>query len=498
MKTGIKQLSMYCGKYAPWEHYPKNLRFSEVQYPLTVVKHFFDLDWPKGHFEDLKTWRYYVLNYESFHHERFGPGKLFDTYEATLKLLEALHLLFLDNEDEDRSVITSEKQLNEEKQLWYWFPENLSHEELMNPYLATKRVFKEIKPQQFRDYLNEWIHFALSTHAVEESMSMNEMLLVYKSVKKLYSAAWMIRQRESDKPTLKRGPIEEGDMRERKLIDMTVYKKSDGAISRIEQTTAEKLALKEVADTLLKAAPSIKSIIHINSFKNPDTFMLYLLVGDTEKTINEELNKALEKAVAPLIRILTVIESESILQVHNGENRAFLRYVLAKGIIVYEGDSVNLKEQSSVNLKQTDEADTSYHEQKLAESITSYDKIDNEIEAENLYEAVGLIARSLTAILEALLFYKTGYKTATPDIDRLSWLTQLFTNEIERRFDHLANVEPELYELLISTQPDYSGSPPDVNLPEVLKLKIELVNQRMIVRTLMAGDTANGGLEKSK
>ncbi len=490
---------MYCGKYAPWEHYPKNLRFSEVQYPLTVVRHFFDLDWPKGHFEQLKTWRYYVVNYESFNHERFGPGKVFDTYEATLKLLEALHLLYHEKQDNNRAIVTSKKQVNEEKQLWYWFPENLSAEEITNPYLAIKRVFKEIKPQQFRDYLNEWIHFALSTYAVDESMTANELLLVYKSVKKLYSAAWIIRQRESNKPTLKKGPVEERNIRERELIDMTVYKKSDEAISRIEQTTAEKLALNEVADTIIKADPSVKAVIHINSFKNPDTFMLYLLFDDYANPINEELSKAIEKVVEPLIRILTVIESETILQAKNDDNRAFLRYVLAKGIIVYEGEGVNLKEHSSVKIKQNDEEGTPYHEQKLAESKMAYDKIDNEIEAENLYEAVRLIVRSLTAILQALLFYKTGYKTGNPDIDRLSWLTQLFTNEIERRFDHLANVEPELYELLISTQPDYTGAPPDTNLGEVLKLKIELVNQRMIVRSLMAaGNTTNERLEKSK
>ena len=231
---------MYCGKYAPWEHYPKNLRFSEVQYPLTVVNHFFDLDWPKGHFENLKTWRYFVINYESFQHERFGPGKLFDTYEATLKLLEALHLLYLDNEDDDRSVATSDKQVNEEKQLWYWFPEKLSPEELKNPYIAIKRVFKEIKPQQFRDYLNEWIHFALSTHAVEDSMSMNEIILVYKSIKKLYSAAWIIRQRKSDNPTLKKGPVNETDIRQGG--GTMIVRKTEEGIIRIEQTVAEKLA----------------------------------------------------------------------------------------------------------------------------------------------------------------------------------------------------------------------------------------------------------------
>jgi hypothetical protein len=489
METDIKKLSMYCIKYAPLEHYPKNLRFSEVQYPLKVVNHFFELAWPKGHYEALKTWRYYVVNYESFQHKIFGPGKVFETYEATLKLLEALHLLYFDDQGEDRSIATSEKQLSEERQLWYWYPENLLPEELINPYLAIKRAFEEIEPQQFRDYLREWIRFALSANAVGENMSTNEILQVYESVKKLYSAAWMIRQRESNKPALKGSPVEDENIYE--VNEMAVVEENSGAITRINQSVAEKLALKQVADTIIKAYPSVKAIIHINSFKDPDTFMLYVLVGDTGKSIDKELNNAIEEVVKPLIRILTVVESESILQAHSGQNSVFLNYVLAKGIIVYEGDDVNLNEQSLVNLKQIAEGGIPYHEQKLAGSQMLYDKIDQEIEAENLRGAVTSIAGSLTAILEALLCYKTGYKTANPDIDQLSWLTQLFTNEIERRFDHLANVEPDLYELLISTQPDYSGPPPETTLSEVIQLKIELVNQRMIVRNMMAGNTAD-------
>lgn len=363
----------------------------------------------------------------------------------------------------------------------------------MNPYIAVKRVFKEIKPQQFRDYLNEWIHFALSTHAVEDSMSMNEIILVYKSVKKLYSAAWIIRQRESDKPTLKKGPVNEADIRQ--AGGTMIVKKTEEGIIRIEQTVAEKLALKEVADAIQKAVPSIKAVIHIKSFKDPDTFMLYILIDDTGTPINEDLNKAIEKAAEPLIHIITVIESESILRSQNDDDKAFLRYVLARGMIVQKGEGVKLKEQLKVNLQQPEDVGTPYFEQKLAESKMLYDKIDDEIEKENLREAVKLITSSLTALLEALLSYKTGYKTANPDIDRLSWLTQLFTNEIERRFDHLANAEPELYELIISGQPDYSDAPLDATLPELLN---ELVNQRMIVRTLMSGIKANDALEKSK
>jgi hypothetical protein len=475
---------MYCGKYAPWEHYPKNLRFSEIQHPLTVIKEFYYRDWPDGHFEDLKKWRYFVINDKNFHDERFGPGELLGTYEANLKLLEALHLLYMENRDAGCSIKIDEKRLNEERQQWYWYPENLSPKELADPYFAIKRVFKKIKPQQFRDYLNDWLNFALSTSAVDETMSTSEILLVYKSVKKLYSAAWLIRQREADKPVLKCDPVVEHHEREDTEINKPV--KNEQSIIRVEQTPAEKLALKEVVEAILKAEPAVKAIIHIGTFKEPDKFMLYLLVDDFQGFVPNELDDAIEKAVKPLIRILTIIESDNILKEHEVAKRAFLRYVLAKGIIVYEQDGMKISEHASINTDDVPDTGPAYHEQRLAVAKAHYVQIDQDIEKEDFSKALFSIHQSLEATLQALLFYKTGFKTLLPDIDRLSWTTQLFTTEIESRFDYLANTDPELYELLISAHPDFPGTPPEATLIDVLKLKIELINFRIVVRTLMA------------
>ncbi|WP_426587969.1 hypothetical protein [Mucilaginibacter sp. R-33] len=192
---------MYCGKHVPWDHFPKSLSFQELQYPLIVLKQYFDFDWPNGHFKDLKTWRSFVIGNESYNHERLGAGKLLSKYHSTLKLLDALYVLHLVNEDEPSGKVSKE-QLDNERSTWYWMPENLSEQELSCPYVLIKRIFKKIKPQLFRDYLMECIDFALSPHSVN-SMTAEEIISLFKKLKKLISAAWIIRQRGTNTPFCK-------------------------------------------------------------------------------------------------------------------------------------------------------------------------------------------------------------------------------------------------------------------------------------------------------
>jgi hypothetical protein len=472
---------MYCGVYAPWDHAPKFLRLSEVKNPMLPVKYFFDAHDVEGHEGILRLWRDHVVNDGFYNHQRFGPGVIYHDYELNVRLIEALHLLMLEHESTSylKESVTAE-QLDTEKEKWDWFPSGLSEQELYDPYIIIKAAFEEIEPQEFRDHLSEWLAAALSTQAIEESVTPGEIITVFEHLKKLYSAAWIIRQREHDKPLL--GNNESENIRGTKVI------KSNQPILRVVQTPAERLALKEVTNAILKIVPSVKAIIHIGRLKNPEAFMLYLIVDDAKTPIDRNLNKIIENGVENLITIITVIESIDVLQKQGDEKSAFLRYVIAKGVIVYQAVGVVLNE--NVN------SEGGYLQQKLREGSMCYDLIDYEIEAQKPFESLSLIAQSMIATLQGLLFFMTGYKTNMAEIERLTWLTQLFTNDIEERFCRLATLEGDLYTQLMSAQPDIIGNAPDISLPEVLKLKIELVNQRMIVRNLMSigniqTDTAN-------
>ncbi|MEN0055425.1 MAG: hypothetical protein AAGC65_17245 [Mucilaginibacter sp.] len=195
---------MYCGIYAPWDHVPKFLRYAEVMNPLVPVMYFFDANDVEGHEEKLKTWRHFVVTDAYFNDARFGPGSLIFDYEQNVRLVEALYLLSLDRDDAPNKVNQiTEEQLATERAEWVWFPVELTEKELLDPYVPIKAAFEELQLQQFRDHLSEWLNAALSIDAVDEYMSAGEIIMVYDHLKKMYSAAWLIFQRDTERTQYK-------------------------------------------------------------------------------------------------------------------------------------------------------------------------------------------------------------------------------------------------------------------------------------------------------
>jgi len=188
---------MFFGKYAPWENYPKKLRHFEVVNPLVVITDFFSANLLGGHYKKLKNWRRYILKDKVYKDKRHGPGSLLFFYDMNVRLLEAAYLLYYnDRIAKNGKVIVSVAELEVERKLWEDFPENLSHKEMYDPYQAVKKVFRKISLQQYRDYLHEWLYAALYMKGSNDELEAEEIKFVYKNMRKLYSAAWLIYQRE--------------------------------------------------------------------------------------------------------------------------------------------------------------------------------------------------------------------------------------------------------------------------------------------------------------
>jgi hypothetical protein len=249
MEAGVTKLVMYCGVYAPWDHYSKFLRQSEVRDPFIPLKGFFDANDVEGHIAKLKRWRHYVVSFEHYNHERFGPGNLLYDYELNVRLVESLYLLLLDNQEPsfDKEKIT-EQQLTSEKKNWSWYPGDFSQKELLNPYRVIKAAFNEIQPEAFRDHLWEWINAALSTSAIDECVSPGEIITVYEHLIKMYSAAWLIFQRKTNKPFLKEKPATENEAfaETEDKKGLTIMPDPIRKNVSIKATPAQKLGLKEV------------------------------------------------------------------------------------------------------------------------------------------------------------------------------------------------------------------------------------------------------------
>ena len=174
-----------------------------------------------------------------------------------------MYLLLLNykNFSYQRKQLT-EEQLEEEKEQWEYYPKNLSLKEQLEPYKAVKKVFKKIKPQEYRDQLHEWSHVALYNNADVEALYAGEVITVYENLIKLYSAAWLICQREGGRPQLKRSKLKNG------LTETSTEPIALRAINP-EPTAAEKLALEEIKNLIEIRCPQVQMIIHLGTHPKP-------------------------------------------------------------------------------------------------------------------------------------------------------------------------------------------------------------------------------------
>lgn len=175
----------------------------EITDPIKVVHVFFSYSWLPDHLKMLKRWRNDAA-LESSGSKKCSPDYLVYNYELTIKLIEAAWLLKrhklgrLDVDDKQESDIAKWYIRTERKKLRD-YPGNLSIREIVKPSSVLKKMFRIHKLDGYRKILNTWLHNALSTSTMEESLSKSEVITIYEQLVKLFEAAWLISQRVEKK-----------------------------------------------------------------------------------------------------------------------------------------------------------------------------------------------------------------------------------------------------------------------------------------------------------
>ncbi|WP_431291651.1 hypothetical protein [Pedobacter sp. P26] len=100
----------------------------------------------------------------------------------------------LDFDDKQESDIAKWYIKTERKKLRD-YPENLSIREIVKPSSVLKKMFRLYKLDGYKKILNTWLHEALSTSFMEESLSKSEVITVYEQLVKLFEAMWLISER---------------------------------------------------------------------------------------------------------------------------------------------------------------------------------------------------------------------------------------------------------------------------------------------------------------
>lgn len=465
---------MYNGTYAPWEHYPKNLRHYEVENPMSVVVDFFSADSVKGHSRRLKEWRYYVVNDEHYDEKRHGPGTLLFIYDLNLRILEAMYLLLLNykNFSYQRKQVT-EEQLENEKEQWEYYPKNLSLKEQLEPYKAVKKVFKKIKPQEYRDQLHEWSHVALYNNADVEALHAGEVISVYENLIKLYSAAWMICQREGGRPLLKRKELENSLTEEyTELIALRT-------INPIP-TAAEKLALEEIKNLIVKRCPQVEMIIHLGTHPRPFTFYLLILIGDDEKTPEHQISNKIEDSCQYLAHVHAIVHKTNSAKEALIKGGRFWSTVIDKGIVLYESPKLTLPAHPEIT-KGILLARAQFNWERWGKQGNEFLRGAELYRADNNFRlAAFLLHQSVESILKGIIQAVIGYRVQMHNLSRLLRLTLLFTDELKEVFELNTTEGAQLYQLLQNaySQSRYSSSfDPDEDSVTILLKQVTKFNQ---------------------
>jgi HEPN domain-containing protein len=416
-------------KYAPWEHYPKTLTHAEMMDPLSVVEDFFSSDSVKGHGKRLKEWRHYTINYLYYNDERWGPGPLLFTYDINLKLLEAVYLLYCDYQNYAyRRKRPSDEQLHNERERWAYFPGKLSHKELIEPYKAVKKIFKKFSPQQYRDCLHEWLHSALYRKPDFEGLNANDVVSVYESLMKLYSAAWVINQRDGENPRFKRNP-QENEVTNQTKLSIELKEISP------DPSPAEKLGLEEIKTLILKRFPCVQMIVHLGTHPVPFTFFLLILIDDQEKTPEHEVSNKIEDHCQYLGKVHAIVHKANSAKEGLNMGRRFWATAMEKGIVVYQTPDLILPTLEPITKEVVLER-AKFNWGRWGGQGKAFLKGAEFYRAEgNFRLAAFMLHQAVESTLKAIIQAIIGYRVQIHNLSRLLRLSLLFTDELKNVFE---------------------------------------------------------------
>lgn len=510
MVAGVNPATMYLNSIAPWEQYPKHLSFSQVVSPKKVIMEFFSSGWPKDHRKGLKKWRYYVLNDLSYK-DRHGAGHLLFVYDQTLELIEAMHLLLLENRDRwPRLEDVTEEQIAQEKESWVYFPGNLSPEELANPYRAVKKCFKKISPQQYRIYLHEWLGNALYKRAADETNLAADIITVYSNIRRLYSAAWLIHQRETnqtitqqswgqgkaEKETVEKGAEEEStiakftplkdispeltqsqevgldEVKRLILTGETLSQQSreqgggkeetvETAAKRVNTeeltplkdivpklTRAQELGLNEVKNLIVQKIPSVRLIYLLGTHSDPFTYYLVVLIDDKEKTPEHEIANKIEDFCRYLTSVFAIVHKLSSAKEALVKGKRFWNKMLYGSICIY--DSTGAEFPDFIDIKDEvwlERAAQDWNRWGMQGKAFLKGAV-RYIEDEDYNLALFCLNQAAESSLIAIIRAVLGYRLSAHNLSRMIKITLLFTDEIRNVLQLDSGKGTQLFQLL--------------------------------------------------
>ncbi|MBD1384602.1 HEPN domain-containing protein [Mucilaginibacter rigui] len=447
-------------QYDVQNFYPRYLDQDEVNDPLKVISDFFSADWLPGHLESLLEWRKYVIEeiYYTDEHKKSPAGLLF-THQLNARLVEAVYLISRTRRAlklADAIHINFDVQLKQEEQEWLHYPIYLSSVERINPYLAISNFFKVYTVAQYLDLLYEWLETGLSNYSANEFLDTSDVIYFYENMQKLYEAAWIIRQRETE-PTLKKSKNEHDETVTAQVKRYPVRLPLFNFNCRFNEAIipAEQLGLNQLVEIILREIESVLMIIHLGTHPDPNTFYLLIITEEKNKMPEHQILDKIEKICSSLINVCAIVhKSDAFLRALEDGSRFFIN-ALRKNKIAYRSSKLELPELRNPDEKsiksQLEAIWNRWGKQGkdfLDTSLTCFDDGNDNL-------AVFLMHQAVESTLSAIIRVNLGYRLSIHNLARQLRITLIFTDDLKNVFDFNLTEDVQLFELL---QTSYSAA----------------------------------------
>lgn len=311
-----------------------------------------------------------------------------------------------------------------------------------------------------------------------------DIISVLENINKLYAAAWLIHQRDTNRTYFKKSVSNE-ELAVETTNSANSVKVEEKALLLHELGPEDTLGLKEVTGVILKSEPLVKAVFHIGTLQKPFTYFLYLLVEEKRYHLDYELNLQLEKACKPLVPIFVIIDNANAISNPDAKGQHFFNYVFRNGSLMYQSNDQSIL-RTQIDISENMVSDKiKIREWWRAQSHQFY-KVAGYYNYHGAYHmALHALHQSLEMALLGLLQIKTGYHTVIPNFTRLVQMTLLFTHRIKEFFDLLEAIDNESYHLLSNVHPIEARQMLVINAVNIKRLMLTATEMFEIVEELV-------------
>lgn len=166
---------------------------------LNHLEVFFMVASPSQHLELIEYWLELVLT-DQYYNRNNAPSDLLDRHQVYLALLEQV-FEFIESEGlELGGISTSEEYvvvLQREAHDFSYFPIYLYRDMLLRPSLVLTEIANAGNLQQYKSWLYDWLIEGLNGHSGSEAFP--SIFPLYRVMKQLIEACWLIHSRETKK-----------------------------------------------------------------------------------------------------------------------------------------------------------------------------------------------------------------------------------------------------------------------------------------------------------